>query len=301
LHTVLAAAGRSGLLVDETLRQQLEVTYSADLRDKLLQAQTLVDPRFLRHKLYKPKVVPAEKPVRLKKDGTPFVSKAKPKPEPKPVPAHRRRENWTWATTEIQHQRRICKACRRPNVNRKHACKVDPEGWNRDYTLMFDYETVTELREYKVACVEGASLAQVQEFLKYNGFNPNSSDQVLKYMKFHRHPVGFNPKTEEDSADTKHLLKLAKTYGAKHPIYEHIVDVHRLAKALSTYVIGMKPDASGRVYTTYVNVPSTWRLASRNKNLQNQSKRAANKYAKATRKMFVSRYPSTAVAIQEAA
>jgi DNA polymerase I-like protein with 3'-5' exonuclease and polymerase domains len=43
-----------------------------------------------------------------------------------------------------------------------------------------------------------------------------------------------------------------------------------------------------------VNVPSTWRLASRNKNLQNQSKRASNPYAKKTRKMFVSRHPGVA-------
>lgn len=300
LHTVLAAAGRRGLLVNDELRQALELDYSAKLRDKLLQAQTLVGEKFLRKKLYKPKVVAPEKPVRLNKDGSPRVSKAKPKPAPKPVDPKRARENWVWATQETQITRKICKACRRPNINRKHACKVDPQGWNEDYTKMFDTEVVTEVREYKAGCAPGASLAQVQEWLKYNGFNPNSSDQVLKYMKFHRHPVGFNPKTEEDSADTKHLLKLSKTYGERHPIYAHIVDVHRLAKALSTYVIGMKPDAKGLVYTTYVNVPSTWRLASRNKNLQNQSKRAANKYAKATRKMFVSRYPSTAV-MQEAA
>jgi hypothetical protein len=269
LHTVLAAAGRRGLLVNEAYRQDLEVDYSAQLRDKLLQTQALVDPKFLRHKLY----------VRLPKGA----------------------EKWVWAEQTIQHRRKICKACRRPNINRKHACKVDPEGWNRDYTQMFDYEVVEQKRFYKVACAEGHDgLTEVQEFLKFNGFNPNSSSQVLGYMKAYRHPVGYNPKTEEDSADTKHLLKLAKMYGQRHPIYAHIVDVHRLAKALSTYVVGMKPDASGCVYTTYVNVPSTWRLASRNKNLQNQSKRAANEYAKATRKMFVSRYPSK-VALQEAA
>jgi hypothetical protein len=232
--------------------------------------------------------------VRLKKDGTPFkvrVKVAKPKPAPKPVPANKRRENWIWETTEIDHTRRICLACKRPNVNRKHACKVDPESWNRDYTKMIGEEVVRERREYKAALAPGASLELAKEWLKFNGFNPNSSDQVLKYMKRHRHPVGYNPKTEEDSADTKHLLKLAKKYGDKHPIYGHIVDTHRLAKALSTYVIGMAPDAAGKVYTTYVNATTTWRLASRAKNLQNQSKRAANPYAKATRRMFISAYP----------
>jgi hypothetical protein len=298
LHTVLAAAGRRGLLVNEPYRQELETAFSIELRDRLLEAQELVGDKFRRRKLYKPKAAPKPpKPPRLKKDGTPVAVKAKaPKPvaAPKPVDPAKARENWIWQTIEVPVTRKICKACRRPNINKKHACKVDPAGWEADYTQMFEAETVTMVREFKVACAPGATLAQVQEWVKYNGFNPNSSQQVIAYMKAHRHPVGFNPKTEDDSADTKHLLKLSKKYGAKHPIYKHIVVTHQLAKALSTYVIGMKPDAAGRVFTTYVNVPSTWRLASRNKNLQNQSKRASNPYAKKTRKMFVSQFPGTA-------
>lgn len=296
LHPPLHAAGRNGLLVDDTYRKELQVAYEIELRQFLLDAQGMVAEQFRRKKLYKvhEEKVAVAKPVRLKKDGTPFkVREAKPKAlKPvKEVPANKRRENWIWETTEIEHKRRICIACKRPNINRKHACKVDPEGWNRDYTKMFGEEVIVEKREYKAAMAPGAPLDFIKEWLKFNGFNPNSSSQVLDYMKAHRHPVGYNPKTEEDSADTKHLLKLAKKYGAKHPIYQHIVNTHRLAKALSTYVIGMAPDVHGMVYTTYVNATTTWRLASRNKNLQNQSKRAANPYAKKTRKMFISRYP----------
>jgi len=109
----------------------------------------------------------------------------------------------------------------------------------------------------------------------------------MAYMRANKHPVGRNHKTDQDSADALHLRKMAAHYGKKHPIYAQTLEIHKVQKALSTYVIGLKPDATGRVHTEYVNATTTWRLASRNVNMQNQGKREANPYAKAARKTII--------------
>ncbi len=121
-------------------------------------------------------------------------------------------------------------------------------------------------------------------------FNPNSSDQLLAYMKHYGHPVGVvfdDP--DGESADSKHLKKLEKKYGKKHPVYGMTLKAHKISKAIGTYVRGLKPDAAGLVHTTYVNSPSTWRLGSRDVNMQNQGKRGTNPYAKRSRKLIVAR------------
>ncbi len=118
-------------------------------------------------------------------------------------------------------------------------------------------------------------------------FNANSSDQLIAYAAFYGHPIGKNHKTGNDSIDSKHLVKLANKFGREHPLYDLTVELHKVAKALSTYVIGMRPDALGKVYTTFVNVPSTWRLSSQAVNMQNQGKRESNKWAKRARKTII--------------
>lgn len=118
-------------------------------------------------------------------------------------------------------------------------------------------------------------------------FNANSSDQLIRYAQHYEHPIGKNHKTNNDSIDSKHLVKLSNKYGDEHPLYALTVELHKVAKALSTYVIGMKPDALGKVYTTFVNVPSTWRLSSQAVNMQNQGKRESNKWAKRARKTII--------------
>lgn len=118
-------------------------------------------------------------------------------------------------------------------------------------------------------------------------FNPNSSLQVINYIKHYNHPLGKNHKTKNETADTKHLKKLVGKYGKTHPVYTKIIEIHKVSKALSTYVEGLKPDSTGRVYSTYVNAPSTWRLSSRNVNMQNQGKRESNPYAKEARRTII--------------
>jgi DNA polymerase I-like protein with 3'-5' exonuclease and polymerase domains len=129
--------------------------------------------------------------------------------------------------------------------------------------------------------------ADVTEWDEVLPFNPSSSQQMLAYMMYFKHPKGKDRKTGAPSADSKHIAKLAGKYGSDHPIYPMLADYSKVAKTLSTYIYA--PDAHGLIHTTYVNAPSTWRLASRNVNLQNVGKRESNKWAKKARRQIVAR------------
>lgn len=118
-------------------------------------------------------------------------------------------------------------------------------------------------------------------------FNLGSSEQLKAYALAHKHPVGFNHKTKQPTMDKTQLDKLAKQYGDQHPVYQAALDYGKVAKTLSTYMY--TPDAEGLIHTTYVNAPSTWRLASRNVNLQNVGKRESNPWAKKARRQIIAR------------
>ena len=129
--------------------------------------------------------------------------------------------------------------------------------------------------------------AQVPEYDLLEPFNLGSSQQLAAYAKHHGHPVGVNPKTKQPTMDKTQLEKLAKKCGADHPLYQAALDYSKVAKTLSTYMY--TPDDARLIHTTYVNAPSTWRLASRNVNLQNVGKRESNKWAKKARRQIVAR------------
>jgi DNA polymerase I-like protein with 3'-5' exonuclease and polymerase domains len=138
---------------------------------------------------------------------------------------------------------------------------------------------------------EGAAIevrmAPVIEWDEVLPFNAGSSEQLKAYMRFFKHPLGVDKKDQEkETADRKHLEKLAKHY-PQHKLYPLAVQHHLLAKAIGTYLWKVGPD--GKVHTTYVNSPSTWRLGSRAVNLQNVPKRDANKYAKKARRQIIAR------------
>ncbi|MEG8007470.1 hypothetical protein U2444_14825, partial [Listeria monocytogenes] len=67
--------------------------------------------------------------------------------------------------------------------------------------------------------------------------------------------------TDQPSASGKHLDKLVKAYGLKHPIYKIVSDYKKVAKTISTYVYHNYADSNGFIHSTYKNGPSTWRLA----------------------------------------
>lgn len=121
----------------------------------------------------------------------------------------------------------------------------------------------------------------------YQPFNLGSSDQLQAYAKLYGHPIGLDPKTKQPQMNKAQLGKLAEKFGAEHPVYGAAIEYSSVAKTLSTYMY--EPDSLGLIHTTYVNAPSTWRLASRNYNLQNVGKRDSNVWAKKARRQIVSR------------
>lgn len=120
-------------------------------------------------------------------------------------------------------------------------------------------------------------------------FNLGSSDQIKEYIRFHKHPMGQDRKTKKDSANAKHIAKLAAKYGDTHPLYREKLREAKLTKVIGTYVYCDRADATGFIHSTYINSPSTWRLAARNENLTNVGKREGNPWAVRARRQIIAR------------
>ena len=244
---LLNDAGKRGNLVDNDFRLEMKRELEAMLYTKLLEAQDLVSVGMRKHKLYK----------RLPKGEDPQE----------------------WATHVQTVKVSQCSFCGKQRVSTKHKClgdwaKTEVEIPHVHYYLKNPLSRVHTLED-------------LQEYLSHSGFNPGSHDQMKKYMKAHRHPVGKNHKTDKDSADVRHLWALVRKYGNKFPIYRHTIEIRKIQKALSTYVNGLEPDDNGLMHTTYVNSPSSWRLGSRNRNVQNLGKGNENPYATRARKIII--------------
>lgn len=248
--TILNEAGNRGDYVDEQFRQELKAELSAELYKELLAAQPLVDQRFHRTKYY------VRRPKNAKEEE--------------------------WEPSAIAKPVKQCDSCGKLRPNVRHKCAVNPTGWKKQETVV-----TTEQWSLKAPFADVTDLPGLLAKLKQYGFNPCSANQMKLYMKAHRHPVGTNHKTKKDTADVKHLQKLLKKYDVKHPIYRHTLKIRQIQKALSTYVNGLEPDADGLVHTTYTNSTNTWRLGSRNINVQNLGKRNVNPYAKKARKIII--------------
>jgi len=249
LKELLFEAGQRGNLIDVEAQNALEVELVALLRAKLLEVQHCIPLQFHRHKIYK----------RLPKN-------AKGK----------------WREIVTTKAVKSCSQCGKASVNKRHKCPL-----GMVWTFVETSRTVPGY--YQETPEDDCTLDELKKWLKDNGFNPNSAKQLIRYMRMNDHPVGQNFKTGNDEANALQLLKLKKKFGADHPIYGLTLEIHKIQKALSTYVIGLKPDANGLIHTEYVNSPSTWRLGSRNVNMQNQGKRETNPYAKKARKTIIAR------------
>lgn len=103
-------------------------------------------------------------------------------------------------------------------------------------------------------------------------FNPNSSKQVLEYMRVKKHPIPKEFKTNKDTTSKEELVRLAKK--VKDPFYTDLLEFRQYDKFRTTYCKGWKPDADGRVHTTWTFQPATGQLSSRDPNVQNFPKHA---------------------------
>jgi hypothetical protein len=133
------------------------------------------------------------------------------------------------------------------------------------------------------------ALVETVEWDEILPFNMGSSDQIKAYISFYKHPMGEDRKTKAPSANAKHIQKLAAKYGQEHPIYHLKLREAKLTKVLGTYVYCDRMDSNGFIHSTYLNSPSTWRLAARHENLTNVGKREGNPWAIKARRQIVAR------------
>jgi len=254
LDPLLYEAGERGNLIDTVVHERLKVEYRIE-RDALVkECQGMIPPELFPRKRYKRDPVPPMQTVLYNH-------------ETKTTGWQGRR----FQAVEVPGKVKQCSHCGEQGVKKtdhfkggkKNPCKV------ASATIDLVNAVVTEWDEILP-------------------FNPNSSDQIKGYIRHFKHPMGKQAQDrEKDASDSKHLKKLAKKYGVRHPLYEQTIKIHKVSKALSTYVLGFAPDEQGLVHTTYDHTPSTWRVASKNVNLMNVGKRDDNKYAKAARDQII--------------
>lgn len=120
-------------------------------------------------------------------------------------------------------------------------------------------------------------------------FNLASHQQVKELIKHYGHDLGWDRKTERESANRKHIEKLFAKYNAQFPFYGIKVEEAKVSKTLSTYCAVDLVEEDGLLHTHFVNNPWSWRLASTAINMQTWGKRESNKWAKKARRQIVAR------------
>jgi DNA polymerase I-like protein with 3'-5' exonuclease and polymerase domains len=147
------------------------------------------------------------------------------------------------------------------------------------------------LRSFKVVKTEPSTgepvLEDVERYCRTELFSPNSSHQLIRYMKSKGHKVPKSKQEDDegnnkDTTAKKELVRLAHRTG--DDFYLRVIEYRELGKARGTYVEGFKPHADGRVHTTFTFDTATAQLSSRNPNCQNFPKHG--RLAKPLRKMI---------------
>lgn len=150
-----------------------------------------------------------------------------------------------------------------------------------------------EEREFAILNAD-LTATSILRWCRVYDFNPNSSRQLINYMRVKSHPVpkdkhreaddGSNP----DTTNKKELVRLANKTG--DTFYLKVIEFRELTKAKGTYVDGFKPAADGRVHTTFTFDTAIAQLSSRNPNIQNFPKHGSTesqrRLVKALRKMI---------------
>jgi DNA polymerase I-like protein with 3'-5' exonuclease and polymerase domains len=120
-------------------------------------------------------------------------------------------------------------------------------------------------------------------------FNLGSHTQIKELIRHYGHELGYDRKTEQESANRKHLEKLQSKWGDKYPFYGIKIEEAKVSKTLSTYCAVDLVEADGLLHTHFVNNPWSWRLASTAINMQTWGKREGNPWAKKARRQIIAR------------
>lgn len=184
---------------------------------------------------------------------------------------------------EVEGKEKRCEKCGAVGkLNKKHPCGseslVDQPKRIPNWQVKYDWNTF-----------QPPSLEALDQAISLGGFNPNSEKQMKVYARTCKHPLKFDKRKNAESLDKLQLDKMAAKFGGTHQVYRILQELRGVGKTLGTYVNGFKPDAEGKIYTTYTFVASTGRLTSRAVNLQNVSHRSENEWAEQIRRMIVPR------------
>jgi uracil-DNA glycosylase family 4 len=131
--------------------------------------------------------------------------------------------------------------------------------------------------------LETGEVKQEYRWARVEPFSPNSSQQLIGYMNWKKHPIPWNRKEERETTVKKELLRLGDK--TKDSFYSEVINWRALKKMKSTYLEGWKPGPDGRVHSEFGYGPATGQLSSRSPNVQNAPKHS--KLAKTFRKCIV--------------
>ena len=161
----------------------------------------------------------------------------------------------------------------------------DLTGFTQIEVIIEKEERCQCLKSARASCVHCAGTGMlppglvIQRWAKVVEFNPNSSQQVKRFIKFLKHPVPKHAKRTDavtgeaaETTEKKELERLAVKTG--HPIYRLMIEKREITKHKGTYVEGWEPARDGAVHTTYTFGPATWQMASKSPNVQNGLKHA---------------------------
>lgn len=119
---------------------------------------------------------------------------------------------------EVSRVIQTCKTCGEDGVHKKHRCKTAEGKIDQEKTPALAMEDRLVVR-----------------WFWQEPFNPDSSKQMLAYIRSRGHKPGKNKKTHEDSADRETLVRLSKS--TRDPFYACNLDYRAVKKIDSTYAL----------------------------------------------------------------
>lgn len=275
LWPVLKRAGANGVRVDPAARAALEQRLTQRLDELDNQVQALV-PRECRSTRIL-RLLP--RAAQSAEDSNPGATK----PLGEAPQGDSERHQRDLERIEIVGKVKVCSHCGKEGVKKADHFKgstaeaVDKKGRPKKVRVPNPCKAAGATIETR--------LGKVPAWLERLPFNPESRQDLERYIKHYGHPMGSHVRTGADTVDKRHLGELVAKFGANHPIYEVIQERRKLSKARSTYVY--EPDSKGLIHTYYSFAPSTGRLSSRDYNLTNVAHGSENPFAPEIRRQLV--------------
>lgn len=149
-------------------------------------------------------------------------------------------------------------------------------------------ETNAKGREIKCKTCKGKGAYRGKEkiyldkevWVRYLPFNPDSSSQLINYMRHKGHKIPIGLKTGKETSDKVALQKLHQK--TKDPVYKLTRDYREVLDMKGTFIDGWEVDENNRVHSTFTTNPATGQLSAKAPNVLNPPKHG--QFAKEWRK-----------------